>query len=90
MSWKKFVDDDMWNYCISYVSWLYEGKIKIVEKLHEIEKKNDDEKQRPMRGEVKREWDPKDKKPKSLPREDVEWGMNLGTDVYSSVKAREQ
>ena len=44
MSWKKFVDDDMWNYCISYVSWLYEGKIKIVEKLHEIEKKNDDEK----------------------------------------------
>ena len=43
-----------------------------------------------MRGEVKREWDPKGKKPKSLPQEDAEWGMNLGTNVYFSMKAWEQ
>ena len=33
------MDNDMWNHCISYVSWLYRGKIRIVEMLHEMEKK---------------------------------------------------
>ena len=36
----------MWIYCISYASWLCEGKKKFVEIFYEMEKekKNDDEK----------------------------------------------
>ena len=42
-----------------------------------------------MWGELRREWDPYGERPKSLPWEDSEWGVYLGTDMYHSVKVRE-
>ena len=43
-----------------------------------------------MWGKLRRERDPKGKRPKNLPQEDSEWGVYLGIDAYPSVKARER
>ena len=43
-----------------------------------------------MWGKLRRERDPKGKRPKNLPQEDSEWGVYLGTGTYPTLKAREQ